>query len=135
MSKHVHADLMAEYAKDAQTTDKPWLLWEGKFLFPREKEDKDWCPLNKHPIWATDTEYRRKRKTHIVNGKEVAAPLDEVTEGQSVYIINGAFLHGVKIETIFEPNSWKSSVLRGTLFATREDALENFEAHFPIRNI
>lgn len=135
MSKHVHADLMAEYAKDAQTTDKPWLLWEGRFTFPREKEYKDWTPLNKHPIWDTDTEYRRKRKTHIVNGKEVAAPLDKVEENQEVHIIDGVFVDGVRTTRILIPLNWKPCLLRGTVFATKEDAEENFNAHFPIRNI
>lgn len=26
--KHVHAELMAEYAKDAMETDKPWERWQ-----------------------------------------------------------------------------------------------------------
>lgn len=28
MIKHVHAELMMEYAKDAMKTEEPWLLWE-----------------------------------------------------------------------------------------------------------
>ena len=28
MTKHIHADLMMEYAKDAMETDKPWERWE-----------------------------------------------------------------------------------------------------------
>lgn len=28
MTKHIHAELMAEYAKDAMETDKPWERWE-----------------------------------------------------------------------------------------------------------
>ena len=28
MAKHVHADLMLQYAQDAMETDKPWERWE-----------------------------------------------------------------------------------------------------------
>ena len=28
MDKHIHADLMLQYAQDAQETDKPWERWE-----------------------------------------------------------------------------------------------------------
>lgn len=62
---HVHAESMALYAEDAKTTDKPWELWQVK--------DKDgvWWECSHHPIWGGDTEYRRKPKTHTVNGVEV----------------------------------------------------------------
>lgn len=62
---HAHAESMALYAEDAKTTDKPWELWQVK--------DKDgvWWPCTHHPIWGAATEYRRKPKTHTVNGVEV----------------------------------------------------------------
>ena len=28
MAKHIHADLMLQYAQDAMETDKPWERWE-----------------------------------------------------------------------------------------------------------
>ena len=28
MPKHIHADIMKQYAEDAMTTDEPWKLWE-----------------------------------------------------------------------------------------------------------
>lgn len=62
---HIHADLMALYAEDAKTTDKPWELWEFKDV------DGVWWRNPHHPIWGTGTEYRRKPKTHIVHGVEV----------------------------------------------------------------
>ena len=27
MPKHIHADLMKQYAEDAMTTNEPWKLW------------------------------------------------------------------------------------------------------------
>jgi len=46
--KHIHADLMLEYAKDASETDKPWERWEwkwgigGEFITCRDSDDVDW---------------------------------------------------------------------------------------------
>ena len=31
MTAHKHAALMLQYAEDAQTTDKPWELWEMRY--------------------------------------------------------------------------------------------------------
>ena len=62
---HVHAELMAQYAEDAKTATIPWELWQVKC-------DADlWHRCQEHPKWATHLEYRRKPKTHIVNGVEI----------------------------------------------------------------
>lgn len=50
---HMHAELMAQYAEDATTTDKPWNLWEVCF-------GSRWVPLKTHPEWAQAAQYRRK---------------------------------------------------------------------------
>ena len=62
---HVHADLMALYAEDAKTTDKPWELWQVK------DNDGVWWECKNNPLWGGDTEYRRKPKTKIINGVEI----------------------------------------------------------------
>lgn len=61
---HVHADLMAQYAEDAKTTDKPWELWQIKIL-------GEWGVCECNPAWATHLEYRRKPKTKLIHGVEV----------------------------------------------------------------
>ena len=55
MTKHVHAELMMQYAKDAMTTDEPWSLWEV-----RQKDVGEWSDLVRHPSWYLGSEYRRK---------------------------------------------------------------------------
>ena len=53
---HIHAAAMAEYAKDALETDKPWERWEYYL-------DTDaWIDCTSHPSWSTDCVYRRKLK-------------------------------------------------------------------------
>ena len=53
---HIHAAAMAEYAKDAAETDKPWERWE--FCHMRG----EYQSLHGHPEWVGDNEYRRKPK-------------------------------------------------------------------------
>ncbi len=55
--KHPHAELMALYAQDAMTTDKPWELWECKS--PRLGSSR-WTGFVFHPSWDACCEYRRK---------------------------------------------------------------------------
>jgi hypothetical protein len=55
---HKHADNMLLFAQDAQTTDKPWTLWEYKVdSYP------DWLTLEENPLWQPKSEYRRKPPT------------------------------------------------------------------------
>ena len=62
---HIHAELMAQYAEDAMAHSEPWKLWQiktGSF---------DWIDCKFSPTWDPSCEFRRKPKTHIVNGVEV----------------------------------------------------------------
>lgn len=52
---HIHAALMAEYAKDALETETPWERWEY-----RGSEHALWEDLGGSPGWSRDCEYRRK---------------------------------------------------------------------------
>lgn len=58
---HPHAELMAQYAEDAKTTDKPWGLWEAK-----AKGAEIWYPLQVPARWCENQDYRRKPKKHTI---------------------------------------------------------------------
>ena len=77
---HPHADLMALYAEDAKTTDKPWELWQIKNKYGI------WVDLSVNPVWEQYLEYRRKPKTHIVNGVEVPDLRIDAKEGEYYYL-------------------------------------------------
>jgi hypothetical protein len=75
MNKHKHADNMAAYAADAQTTDKPWELWEARDARKDNYPDtgysvyskkSEWYTLKSDPCWNPWFEYRRKPKQHTV---------------------------------------------------------------------
>lgn len=65
---HIHAAVMAEYAKDALETDKPWERWEFSC------DDQEYVSLDTHPSWLKYTKYRRKPKVILINGYEVPEP-------------------------------------------------------------
>ena len=52
---HIHAALMAQYAQDALTTDKPWELWEFQ-----SSSNGSWNTVTTHPAWSIHGKYRRK---------------------------------------------------------------------------
>ena len=64
---HIHAAAMAEYAKDAAETDKPWERWEVSF-------SGGFTSVTGHPNWSVNHEYRRKPKVILINGHEVPEP-------------------------------------------------------------
>ena len=64
---HIHAAAMAEYAKDAAETDKPWERWE--FCHMRG----EYQSLHSHPEWVEDNKYRRKPQVILINGHQSAA--------------------------------------------------------------
>lgn len=58
MPKHIHAELMVQYAADAMETDKPWERWETL-----EPETQKWKTHVMSPLWLTESQYRRKTVT------------------------------------------------------------------------
>lgn len=61
MSKHIHAELMMQYAQDAMETGEPWERWEfyGKI-------SESWMSVKAgvSPAWWPDVQYRRKPKPY-----------------------------------------------------------------------
>lgn len=121
-----HADLMAEYAKDAATHIRPWLLWQY-----RHQGDAVWdnCPM--HPGWSEGCEYRRKPSVpvHTVNGFVVPAPQTaEIQNGVRYWVPSPA-----SDSWTFRDN-WSSypedlrRLERGLVFLEEEHAIANAKA-------
>lgn len=78
--KHIHAELMLEFAKDAMKSQNPGELWEYK------EGELDWITLNhRMPIWDEETQYRRKIPPIIINGLEVPQPERKPLEERTTY--------------------------------------------------
>lgn len=56
MSRHVHAELMAQYAEDAKQNYRPWIFWEY-----RTTKNSPWQSLARNPGWDPAYQYRKKR--------------------------------------------------------------------------
>lgn len=86
LNEHKHADLMLLYAKDAKETSEPWKLWQYRNI---NTINQDWLDMKQNPDWNIFCEYRKKPKTHIVNGVEIPdLRVDKLTENKKFYVVN-----------------------------------------------
>ena len=87
MPKHIHADLMKQYAEDAMTTDEPWKLWQVRSC-------GEWFDLDQSPIWVKDTEYRRKEKYKVKfddNLNEAAWDFNDICDAHGINVSPAIF--------------------------------------------
>jgi hypothetical protein len=86
MGKHIHADLMMEYAKDAAESMTPWDKWECKT--PRYPE---WGDCTTHPLWHQLNKYRRIGDVSkvSVNGKIVEFKKPNPISELEGYVVSG----------------------------------------------
>ena len=68
MKGHIHAELMAQYAEDAKTTDKPWDKYEIRNIF---EGNTFWVPLLEGQFFKAASTNRRKNKMKLIHGVEV----------------------------------------------------------------
>lgn len=125
MTKHVHAELIMQYAQDAMETDKPWERWQfckpGGWLI--------WSDCPQTPIWNEDYKYRRKPQTININGYEVPEPLREApSEGTIVYYPNLYSLCLVNCNNFFDTSFYRRLLNLGVLHSTREAAKKHARA-------
>ena len=109
MTKHIHAELMMQYAEDAMTTDKPWLLWE--FMDDSGK----WHDCSAHPSWSKSGTFRRKPEVIRVGDYEFPKPVANhpFNIGDNYYYV----LYGDDGFTVYE-KVWIDSVEDGRILAT-----------------
>lgn len=129
MAAHIHAENMKLYAQDAAETDRPWLRWEFN------DGDGSWLPQDcDNPRWFADFQYRRKPRTHTVNGFEVPGPMWEMPNyGTKVFIaypidyrfFMAACFYGEEIDRMW--------LKRGLVHATKEAAIANAKAMLGIQ--
>ncbi|MDE9557673.1 hypothetical protein KKJ06_20190 [Xenorhabdus bovienii] len=79
ISKHIHADLMMEYAKLAQETDRPWEYFELKY------PDGSWCSIPDSFAFHEKCTYRLKPRTIRIGNIDVPEPVREPLEEYDEY--------------------------------------------------
>ena len=122
-SKHVHAELMAQYAEDAMKTPKPWLLWEFK-----DFAEYSWSECYRSPGWCEFNNYRRKPKFININGYNVPEPLrEEPAMCAKYFVVNTS-------DNIPQELTWngytneKQKLKQGILHLTKENAQIHLDA-------
>ena len=117
---HIHAAAMAEYAKDAAETDKPWERWEVSF-------SGGFIGVTGHPNWSVNHEYRRKPKTILINGHEVPEPCrTPLKDGEVYWIIS---IVGGSTSSLWQSDGIDFGCLEnGFIHLTKEAAEKHFNA-------
>lgn len=124
MPAHIHAELMAQYAEDAKTTDKPWELWEYY-----DSNLREWQPFTWYPSWHPDTKYRRKPKTLNINGFEVPEPVKEPLSCCTVYYTpNLCNVYNVSEYTWSNSSLDTYRLISGVIHLTEEAAVAHAKA-------
>jgi len=121
--KHIHAELMLQYAQDAMETDKPWERWE---YF----DTQVWRPLRMvYPLWSVNTQYRRKPMTININGHEVPEPYRGEMRYEQFYYIPSLDSNDFWYELCWTKDFVDQSAMeRGLLHLTKEAAIKHAEA-------
>ena len=119
MAKHIHAELMAQYAQDAMESETPWENWEFK-----KQLDQDWATCRMLPQWSIGYAYRHKPKTIVVNGFTVNAPLDKAPERNIPFFVADPTNEYLFYEDLgFHEKYDTLRLTRGLIFTNKEDAI------------
>ena len=124
--KHPHADLIAEFAKDCQESDKPWELWEWS------PNGEKWQKLYEMPAWNEEAFYKRKPKTININGFNVPTPLNENSDLSGCDSIFFPSLFSIKLYDSMSIEPWNSYIKEylktGVAHKTKEAAILHSKA-------
>ncbi|MCC8463864.1 hypothetical protein [Photorhabdus bodei] len=126
--KHVHAELMMQYAQDALRTDEPWKLWECE-----NKKGEGFSTLMYHPNWFEGVIYRRKLEIITVGKVSFPKPIDyELKEGQIYWVVDN---RGTCYRQQWDDNPSDIELLKSRqLHLTEEAAEQHAQAIAKINN-
>ena len=129
MAKHIHADLMLQYAQDAMETPEPWELWEIRL--PANKTWSNCTDADMH--FSSMFEYRRKPKmlsVTLASGEVVSWPEPHRTEleyGDSYFYFGPT--HGNIMLKKWDCAPWDRTTLsNGYIHLTKEAAEQHADA-------
>ena len=80
---HKHAELMRQYAEDAQKCENPWVLWEVSI-----DEGNTWRDLTDNPGWYYEANYRRKGKHITIGNYEIPMPETNPPQYGEMYYVS-----------------------------------------------
>ncbi|MBS9427838.1 hypothetical protein [Photorhabdus akhurstii] len=123
--KHVHAELMMQYAQDALKTDEPWLMWERLYTKAIGWEQ---CPHN--PGWNPEFKYRHKPEIITVGSVSFPKPISEAPALDTLcYVV--AIRSNINIHRITWHNGspmFSNFLKQGLIHLTEDAAQQHLEA-------
>jgi hypothetical protein len=123
MAKHIHAELMAQYAQDAMETDTPWERWE--FMHG----NIDWAAISHNPAWDDGSRYRRKPRTININGHEVPEPVRNDLKAKDSYYTPAVGGHNLYNTFVWSDNPYDFQRLKnGVIHLMPEAAIAHANA-------
>ena len=136
MTKHIHAELMMQYAQDAMETPYPWERWE--YQTESMQEGDVWNNCFPNPSFDVRYKYRRKPKmisVTLASGEVVSWPEPHRTEleyGDEYFYVNA---NGSVIIEGWECMAQEIDTLsNGWIHLTEEAAEQHSHALFKINN-
>lgn len=126
MAGHKHAAAMAEYAKDAAETERPWERWESRINLPGH--GTSWRGHAAAIAWDEDREYRRKPRTLKIAGREIEEPLSSLVQGQEAWSWDAVGFVVQSKPATFDNQFWSHAVTNGRAFSTPEAAKAAYDA-------
>ena len=111
---HVHAELMAQYAKDAMTNEKPWELYQIKTV------QGIWKDIGYQFIFDSNHTYRRKPKTKLIHGVEIPDLRVTPELGDKYYLADPTALKLIELHT-FVMRAEKLWAERGLCYQNTEE--------------
>ncbi|MDE9467537.1 hypothetical protein [Xenorhabdus bovienii] len=120
MAKHVHADLMMEYAELAQETDRPWKYFEY-YLHTSGR----WVECELGLSFHHNSEYRLKPRTIRIGNIDVPEPVrEELKHGTVYYYPNLYNMDRSYSHNFYEGMDFDKSMLqRGLIHLDHESAI------------
>ena len=138
MIKHVHAELMLQYAHDAQETDKPWERWQWQTKLMQEGDVWNNCLLN--PSFDVSYKYRRKPKVisvTLVNGEIVSwpEPIKHIAEiNYKYFVVNHKGFVSDNVITNDNVNITNEYITLGLVHSNCDAAEKHARALYKINN-
>ena len=131
MAKHIHAELMMQYAQDAMETPRPWERWQ--YQTESMQEGDVWNNCFPNPSFDGSYKYRRKPKmisVTLASGEVVSWPEPQRTEleyGDSYFYFVPT--HGDIVLKKWDCAPWDRSTLsNGYIHLTKEAAEQHATA-------
>ena len=136
MAKHIHAELMMQYAQDAMETPRPWERWQ--YQTESMQEGDVWNNCFPNPSFDVRYKYRRKPKmlsVTLASGEVVSWPEPQRTEleyGDAYFYVNAD--GSVIIEWWECMEQVIDTLSNGWIHLTEEAAQQHSYALFKINN-